>query len=147
MRYIIIGLLTITSLFSCIEEKSTAEVPGEVTLYERLGGLPAITAVVDTFTAKVAANQQLLPFFANSDLTRFKRLLVEMICEAANGPCSYSGRTMTEIHEGMGVSNADFDAMVGELQVTLNEFSVPAEEQQELMIIMGLRRADIVENP
>ncbi|MGH1366707.1 MAG: group I truncated hemoglobin [Calditrichia bacterium] len=145
MRYIIISLFALVMLFSCIEEKSTAEVPGEATLYERLGELPAITAVVDTFTAKVAANQQLLPFFANSDLTRFKRLLVEMICEAANGPCSYSGRTMTEIHEGMGISNADFDALVGELQVTLNQFAVPATEQQELMAIMGLRRADIVE--
>lgn len=145
MRFIIISLLAVSMLFGCLEKKSTAEVPGEATLYERLGELPVITAVVDTFTAKVATNQQLIPFFANSDLTRFKRLLVEMICEAANGPCSYSGRTMTEIHEGMGISNADFDALVAELQTTLNQFSVPATEQQELMAIMGLRRADIVE--
>ena len=68
----------------------------EKTLYERLGGKPAITAVVDEFVANVAADKRVNSFFADVNIPRLKRLLVEQICQASGGPCKYSGRSMND---------------------------------------------------
>ena len=139
-------LLSQVFLWSACSESADPATQND-TLYNRLGGLPAIEAVVDTFAAEVLATPRLAVFFENADLTRFRILLTEMICEAAEGPCSYSGRSMSTIHHGMGIASEDFEALVGALRTTLERFQVPLREQNELIRIMGLQRESIVENP
>jgi hemoglobin len=114
-------------------------------LYERLGGQQAIVAVVDDFVANVAADKRINRFFANTDAKRLKRLLVEQICAGTGGPCKYTGRDMKTTHRGMGVANADFDALVEDLARSLNKLKVPAREQKELVAILLPMRGDIVE--
>ena len=72
-------------------------------------------------------------------------MLVDQVCEAAGGPCTYSGRDMTETHKGMGVTTGEFDALVEDLVSTLSRFSVPAAEQAELLGLLGPMKTDIVE--
>src|SRR5262249_22955862 len=79
----------------------------EKSLYERLGGKPAITAIVDDFAARVAVDRRVNRFFANTDVLAFKAKLVDQLCEASGGPCKYTGRDMKTAHQGMGVTNAD----------------------------------------
>jgi hemoglobin len=113
-------------------------------LYERLGGLDAITAVVDAFVARCAGDGRINAKFARSDVPRLKKMLVDQVREAAGGPCTYTGRTMKETHDGMGVTAGEFDALVGDLVATLDQFSVPSAEQNELLGILGPLRSDIV---
>ena len=114
-------------------------------LFERLGGLDAITAVVDSFVARCAGDDRINGKFARTDIPRLKKMLVDQVCEAAGGPCTYIGRGMRETHDGMAVTDGEFDALVEDLVATLNEFNVPAAEQQELLGILGPLRSDIVE--
>jgi hemoglobin len=123
---------------------STAAKP-ETSLYQRLGGLEAITAVVDDFVANVAADSRINGRFANTDIPRLKRLLVEQICAGTGGPCTYTGRDMKTTHAGMGITDAEFDALVEDLVQSLDKFKVPAAEKQELLGILGPMKADIVE--
>jgi hemoglobin len=115
------------------------------TLYERLGGKDAITAVVDDFVARCAADERINGKFARTDIGRLKAMLVDQICQASGGPCTYRGRDMRETHDGMGVTAGEFDALVGDLVATLNQFNVPKPEQDELLGLLGPMRADIVE--
>ena len=57
------------------------------TLYDRLGGYPAISAVVDDFVKNVAADKRINKFFANANIDRLKARLVEQICQGTGGPC------------------------------------------------------------
>lgn len=114
-------------------------------LYERLGGKPAITAVVDDFVGNVAADARINKFFAKTNIPRLKQRLVEQICVGTGGPCTYKGRSMKAAHRGMGVRGADFGALVEDLKISLNKFQVPAREQGELLAILGPMRKDIVE--
>jgi hemoglobin len=116
-------------------------------LYDRLGGKPAITAVVEDFVGRVAADSRINGKFANTDIPRLKTLLAEQICQASGGPCTYTGRSMKATHAGMGVSDADFDALVGDLVTTLNKFKVPEREKNELLGALGPMKKDIVEKP
>jgi hemoglobin len=113
-------------------------------LYERLGGIDAIRAVVDDFVGNVAADKRINKFFAHTDIGRLKHNLVDQICQGTGGPCTYTGRSMKETHAGMGVRNRDFNALVGDLGKTLKKFKVPAREQRELVAILAPMRRDIV---
>jgi hemoglobin len=114
-------------------------------LYERLGGLDAITAVVDSFVSRSAGDDRINPKFARTDVPRLKKMLVDQVCEATGGPCTYAGRNMRETHDGMGVTAGEFDALVGDLVVTLDEFNVPKAEQDELLGLLAPMRDEIVE--
>jgi hemoglobin len=117
----------------------------ELVLYERLGGNAAITAVVEDFvTNQVAPDPRINSFFANTDLTRLKALLVEQIGEATGGPEVYSGRDMKTAHAGLGITVEHFNALVEDLGKSLTVFEVPAAEQGELVAILAPLQPDIV---
>ena len=115
------------------------------TLYERLGGKDAITAVIDDFVARCAADSRINGKFARTDIARLKSSLVDQVCEATGGPCTYSGRDMHTTHEGMSVTGGEFDALVADLVATLDHFSVPEAEKNELLGALAPMRSDIVE--
>jgi hemoglobin len=116
-----------------------------MSLYEQLGGLDAITAVVDSFAARCAGDDRINRKFARTDIPRLKKMLVDQVCEATGGPCTYTGRDMREAHDGMGVTAGEFDALVEDLVATLGQFDVPKTEQDELLGLLGPMRGDIVE--
>jgi hemoglobin len=115
------------------------------TLFERLGGLDAITAVVDSFVGRCADDPRINAKFVRTDIPRLKKMLIDQVCEAAGGPCTYTGRNMRETHDGMGVTAGEFDALVEDLVATLDEFNVPEAEKQELLGVLGPMRGEIVE--
>ena len=139
------GCNTMESTSSPAMSKSTAMT--DKSLYDRLGGKPAITAVVDDFVGRVAADNRINGKFANTDIPRLKMLLVEQICQTSGGPCTYTGRSMKATHASMGVSSSDFDALVGDLVATLNKFKVLEREKGELLGALGPMKSDIVEKP
>jgi hemoglobin len=119
-------------------------------LYDRLGGKSAITAVVDEFVGRVAADNRINRFFAATAstparMTAFKGKLVDQICQAAGGPCKYTGKDMKTAHQGMGISAADFNALVEDLVGALDKFKVGATEKNELLGVLGPMQGAIVE--
>jgi len=114
-------------------------------LYERLGGLEAITSVVDSFVGRCAGDDRINRKFERTDVPRLKKMLVDQVCEATGGPCTYTGRDMRAAHDRMGVTAGEFDALVEDLVATLGEFDVPKAEQDELLGLLGPMRDEIVE--
>jgi hemoglobin len=114
-------------------------------LYERLGGLESITSVVDSFVGRCASDDRINRKFERSDVPRLKKMLVDQVCEATRGPCTYTGRDMRPTHDGMAVTAGEFDALVEDMVLTLGEFDVPRAEQQELLGLLAPMRGDIVE--
>lgn len=141
------GLLAVVGLMmtGCAGKEQAPMMAKEPSLYERLGGKAAITAVVDEFVARVAADSRINSFFSGTDVPHFKMLLVDQICQASGGPCTYTGRDMKTAHRGMGVTNAHFNALVEDLIGTLDKLKAPTKEKNELLALLGPMRQDIVE--
>jgi len=139
----VLAPLAVVALLSGYASGMETQKPG-TSLYDRLGGKPAITAVVDDFVGNVAADQRINGFFARTDIPRLKRLLVEQICAGTGGPCTYTGRDMKAAHAGMGVNEAHFNALVEDLVKSLDKFKVPQREKEELLGVLGPMKADIV---
>ena len=121
--------------------------PPKKPLFERLGGKGAIEAVIDDFLGRVAKDERINALFAVGDVPRLRQRLVELVCQGTGGPCVYSGRDMKTAHQGMKITNEQFDALVGHLVATLDKFKVPAQEKNELLGVLGPMRASIVEEP
>jgi hemoglobin len=132
-------LVLLTSLATLTGEATASE-----SLYDRLGGQPAITAVVDDFLGNVAADMRINGRFANANLSRLKIRLVELIAAGSGGPQKYSGRDMKSAHQGMNITVAEFGALVEDLGKSLDKFKVPAKEKGELLAVLGPMQGDIV---
>ncbi len=116
-------------------------------LFERLGGMDAITAVVDDFVGRTTTDPRIKDRFFNTDATQLKKLLVEFVCMATGGPCKYSGRDMASSHAGMDLVYDEFNALVENLKGTLDKFKVPDKEQGELLGALGPLKPQIVVSP
>ncbi|MGH7227833.1 MAG: group I truncated hemoglobin [Nitrospiraceae bacterium] len=128
-------------------ESSSGKMMTEKSLYDRLGGKPAITAAVDDFVGRVAADTRINGKFATANIPRLKTMLVDQICQASGGPCTYTGRDMKSVHAGMGIRADEFDALVGDLVATLKKFKVGEREKNQLLSVLGPMKKDIVEKP
>lgn len=126
-----------------VGDAKTAEAPKK--LFDRLGGKAAVEAVIDDFLGRVAGDERINAGFAVGHVPRVRQRLVELVCAATGGPCTYSGRAMDVAHAGMKITNAQFDALVGHLVATLDKFKVPAAEKGELLALLGPMRSSIVE--
>ena len=117
----------------------------ERSLYDRLGGTDAITAVVRAVVDRQLKDDRINQKFARTNRDRLIKEFVDQICQATGGPCKYTGRNMTETHHNMGVTNGEFRAFAEDVVAVLNDFKVGATEQDELLNILAPLREEIVE--
>ena len=131
------------------------------TLYERLGGEQGIAKIVDEMTQRVIADPRVNferrsvregwfgkyePWNPSQEnVARFKRHMVEFLSLAAGGPTKYTGRELGALHQGMRISNAEFDAMVGDIKVSMDRLGINQREQRDVLAIIETTRKQIVE--
>jgi hemoglobin len=146
-----IAILTAATLLSASRAGATAAAQDgmgaakEKSLYERLGGEAAISAVIEDFVARVAADARVNGKFAKSNVERVKFHLKEQVCAVTGGPCKYTGNSMTAAHKNMKVTEGEFNALVEDLVMTLDKFNVPAREKGEVLTALGGLKSQIVE--
>ena len=138
MRVIVVALclMLAAAVSAAAQEKS---------LFERLGGMPAIDAVIEDFVGRVAADSRINQKFARSNIPRVKKMLKDQVCAVAGGPCKYTGLDMKTSHKNMKVTDGEFNALVDDLVQTLDKFKVPEKEKSEVLGALGPLRAQIVE--
>ena len=144
------ALALVTLAAACGGKSKTTEpttAPDTRSLYERLGGKEAITAVVKDFVATTGADPRISMFFTNADIPKLEQQMVDQICEATGGPCKYTGKSMKESHTGMKVRTEHFEAFIDDLTKTLDKFKVPEREKGEVLAAFRSMQGDVVENP
>ncbi len=127
-----------------------AEEATEKSLYDRLGGYTGVSAVVDEFADRLFHDPKIAQFFAGmGDDTRasFKQKNKNLVCAATGGPCKIISRNADVVHGGLGITGADFNVVAGHLKDVLDEFEVPAKEQDELFAIILSLKPAIVDRP
>ena len=137
------ALAAVLALGACTMHDAPKE---NASLYDRLGGKPAIEAVVGQFLQNVVADDRINGFFANVDAADLQTKLVDQICEASGGPCTYTGRDMATTHKGLGITDDHFNALVEDLVAALDQFNVPEREKNELLGALGPMKGDIVDS-
>ena len=120
------------------------------TLYERLGGVYSIAAVVDDFIDRVMHNPVLNANAAVDEAHHrvsaagFKYYVTEMVCWATGGPQTYTGRSMSEAHKDLKITEGEWAAFCKDFDDTMAKFNVPEAEHKELFAIVESTKGDIV---
>lgn len=128
-------LILLVSLAACAHQQP---------LYQRLGGEPVVAAIVDSFIERFADDTRVAPTFAKTDIPKFRRLLIEQICNLTGGGCTYTGRTMPASHEGLKITESQFNAIVEDLQDAMNRQRIPIGLQNELIATLAPLREGII---
>ena len=143
------GLVVVTIVIALLTGVApSARAQATKSLYNRLGGYGAISAVVDAFADRLFADPSVGKFFVGMSAdTRasFKQKNKNLVCNVTGGPCQVISRTAKTAHAGLGITGADFEVVANHLVAVLNSFKVPAQEQKELIAIITTLRPDIVE--
>ncbi len=139
-RSIVLGAVVVMAL--CLAACAASPKPGS--LYDQLGGTPGIEAIVDGMLLRMADDERINHFFANTDIVRFRNLMVEQFCEEAGGPCHYSGFPMHEAHANRHVTEAHFNAVVEHLVDSMDEQAVPVSSQNRLLARLARLRDSII---
>jgi hemoglobin len=116
----------------------------EPTIFDAIGGEPALVAVVGDFYDRVLADPDLKGFFAGTNMTRLMGRQVEFFAAALGGPVTYSGASMQDAHRGRGIGQQHFDLVAGHLVASLTEAGVPAETVETIVGAIAPLSADIV---
>lgn len=116
-------------------------------LYERLGGYDAVSAVIDDFFKRMIPDKQLGRFFlglSTDSKTKVQQHTVDFVCKATGGPCAYTGRDMKTVHTGLNITESDWDLSAKYLTQTLDKFQVPEKEKTEVLNLVTSLKPVIV---
>lgn len=122
-----------------------ASAPGpQPSLYEQFGESRGLGALVDDLLHRFAEDPRVAPKFANTNIPRFRRLFVEHLCTIIDGPCTYDGDDMREVHTGLDISETQFNAVVEHLIDAMQARGIPRAAQNRLIARLAPMRKDII---
>jgi len=120
-------------------------VASKPSLYDRLGGLPTITVIVDKAVDRHVADPRTRRSFEGVDLKALKASIVSQACEASGGPCKYQGKSMSKAHEGLDITSEEFDTAMGHIAQTLDELHIGPQEKEEFLALLRPLKNDIID--
>jgi hemoglobin len=138
------GYLIIVALLVALAACSSGAVRASPALYDQLGGEQGIAALSDAALDRYAADPRVAPAFAHADIGRFRRMFAQYLCHVADGPCRYTGDSMTEVHRGMKISETQFNAVVEDLTAAMTSLHIAVPVQNRLLKRLASERGDVI---
>lgn len=127
------GTLMAGALIGTLTLVGCAQHSQQTTLYERMGGQPAIDAVVENLLYRIADDEEIVSYFANSNIDLFAASLATQLCDVSDGPCQYDGPPMDRAHQTMGITDAHFNRVVEYLDAAMVEVGVPLAARNDML--------------
>jgi hemoglobin len=103
------------------------------TLYAEMGGQPGMDRLVDASVDKYLTDDRIKAIFDESNMDRVRAEFKVQFCQVAGGPCTYAGHDMAAAHKGLHLTNADFNAVVEDLQAAMNACDIPFATQNRFL--------------
>jgi hemoglobin len=140
----LIALGSVTSLSSFAQTAALAAAAKNDALFQALGGKPGLQALMDVFVAGLKADKRIGEQFKDTKASYLSEQLVDQVCAATGGPCKYEGADMKTAHANMGITRANFNALVEVLQASMDARKIPFATQNQLLALLAPMHRDIV---
>jgi hemoglobin len=118
--------------------------PAPDSTFNGLGGTDGIKKIVSTFIPLLQADERVSESFKDADMKHLAMRLEQQFCELSGGPCKYKGKDMVNIHDGLNVTNAQFNALTEDLQIAMERNGVPSRVQNQLVAKLAPMQRSIV---
>jgi hemoglobin len=130
-------------LFAALLCVSTPAFAGD-TLFADMGGQPGIDKIVDASVDAYLADPRIAPIFGESNIERIRAEFKVQFCQVAGGPCQYAGHDMTAAHKGLHLTNADFNAVVEDLQSAMGKVGIGFATQNRFLARLAPMQHQVV---
>jgi hemoglobin len=131
-------ILSLNLISSCANQQR------DDNLYRALNGTQGIERIVNSFVKLIAADKQILPYFAKSSVSHFKHGFITHLCSVSGGPCKYEGDNMVDIHTGMNINEADFNRVVELLIEAMEVNQIDYPTQNRVLAILAPLRGEVI---
>jgi hemoglobin len=131
-------------LAACIFVSAAGVAHAGDTLFQDMGGREAIVKLANDAADNFLADDRIKATFDNTNMDRFRQKLAEQFCQVAGGPCIYTGHSMRDAHRGLHLRNADFNAVVEDLQKAMDKDGVPFATQNRFLARLAPMQHDVV---
>jgi hemoglobin len=128
--------------FACVLAATPAL--AEDTLYADLGGQPGIDRIVDASVDNYLADPRISAIFDESNMERIRAEFKVQFCQVAGGPCAYKGHDMVAAHKGLHLTNANFNAVVEDLQAAMDKLGIPFATQNRFLARLAPMQHQVV---
>jgi hemoglobin len=112
--------------------------------FQGLGGKAGIKKIVAALIPLELSDPRIKDSFADIDMKKIGLGLEDQFCELSGGPCRYKGKDMVEIHDGLNITNAQFNALVEDLQTAMDSVGVPTRFQNKLLAKLAPMQRGVV---
>ncbi len=150
LRTLILGLaLTLTAGAALAAPPMAAALnpaprdPALAPVFKQFGEKPGLVSLVNDFMDNLMADPVTRPFFANANRDHIKKELVDQFCVILDGPCTYTGLNMQQAHQGLNITEADFNALVVDLQKAMDKHGIPFTAQNQLLAKLAPMHRDV----
>lgn len=133
-----LGIMILVSACSGLSQR-----PAD-SLYQDLGQQTGIAQLVDAFIVEIGYTRSVLHHFSDTDLDRFRQKLIEQLCMLSGGPCEYTGDSMLQVHQGMHITEAEFNAVVDALIRAMEKTNIAYPVQNRLLAELVPMRGEII---
>lgn len=121
-----------------------AQTSENTTLYDDLGGEQGVETLVEGLIERIGHDEQIFHYFAETHVSRFREKLIEHFCQISDGPCTYTGDNMHDIHVGMKINEQDFNHLVDMLYEQMASQNIPHTTQNRLIARLAPLRKQII---
>lgn len=147
LRTAIVTALCVAALSAASPFAQGPATPSRPTLYERLGGYDGIAAYIALVFPRVAQHPELAHMFrghGKDSQQRQFQLVVELVCQKTGGPCAYIGRPMPPVHDGLGITEANWTTFMKIIEDGMEEKRYPTEVRAEFRQVWRAFRDGVV---
>jgi len=116
----------------------------DLSAFNAFGGKAGIEKVADLGVEKLLQDSRIKLRFAGANIPHLKMQLAEQFCALLNGPCQYTGKDMSSAHAGMGLHDADFNALAEDFQIAMTELDIPFRYQNVLVAKLAPMEKQVV---
>jgi hemoglobin len=132
--------LAVLAFLACLSLPAAAD----DTLFADMGGQPGIDKIVDASVDNYLADDRIKAIFDESNMDRIRAEFKVQFCQVAGGPCTYQGHDMAAAHKGLHLTNADFNAVVEDLQDAMDKVGVPFATQNRFLARLAPMQHQVV---
>lgn len=116
----------------------------QYSLYSELGGQAKNEEIIDNFIHEIEFNKDIFAFFKDSDIGRFRAKMLEYVCFVTGGRCKYTGDTMLQVHQGMNITEAQFNLTVDLFINAMDKANIPHPTQNKVLARLAPTRKDMI---
>lgn len=130
-----------------MSEPAQSEAPSAPSAYDQIGGGPAVRTAVDMLYTRILADQSIAHFFNGVEMPALRRHMALMLTKVLGGPDNYAGRSLTDAHRGLAITDAHYAKVGGHLIAVLEELQVPQDICAAVTSVLLAVMSQVVEGP